>query len=410
MWALWLLGCAPPPADCPTWEGLAEPFLTTWCTPCHATTVSPADRRGAPVGMDFDTHAAAAVWAEAIAEAVASERMPPAGGVDPLQREALSAWVACGAEGFDPAPAACDDPLPVPTFAGCDGGSVAVEGSLEVGAEPAVDCVCRVDGDLVIRDGTRLSAAQLTHIGGTLWVEGVAHLALPEVRTVGGAVRLTHAPLVTADLHRLQAASLVRIQGGTLPATWGLTGLVHTHALHLEAVSGLEVLQLSRLESVGGDLRVADLPALRALQHTADLDTIGGHLVLDDLPALEAVADFAHLTAISGDLILRDLPRTAQIRAFHRLASIGGDLEVRSVDATSVLEGFERLTTIGGSLRLVDNLALADLSHLTAIERIEGDLEIRRNPALPASQIDGLLASLGRDGIGGTVIVEGNQP
>ena len=47
---------APPEPDCDvSWEGFTEPLIKTWCEPCHSSTVPEDERRGAPLGVDFDT-------------------------------------------------------------------------------------------------------------------------------------------------------------------------------------------------------------------------------------------------------------------------------------------------------------------------------------------------------------------
>ena len=40
-----------------TWDNFAKPFFTDWCTACHSTLQTGEDRRGAPVGVNFDTYA-----------------------------------------------------------------------------------------------------------------------------------------------------------------------------------------------------------------------------------------------------------------------------------------------------------------------------------------------------------------
>ena len=78
-----------------TWGNWAEGFFTTYCTSCHSG--STPDRRGAPEGMDFDTHEQ--VWGlrPAIRQAVlVDETMPLGGGMHDEDRELLGVWLDCG--------------------------------------------------------------------------------------------------------------------------------------------------------------------------------------------------------------------------------------------------------------------------------------------------------------------------
>lgn len=47
-----------------TCEVAAEPVLRTWCTPCHSSSLTGADRSGAPEGLDFDTWERASLLAQ----------------------------------------------------------------------------------------------------------------------------------------------------------------------------------------------------------------------------------------------------------------------------------------------------------------------------------------------------------
>ena len=44
------------PTDAPpTYDGFAKPFMAAYCTRCHASTLAPDQRHGAPSFHDFDT-------------------------------------------------------------------------------------------------------------------------------------------------------------------------------------------------------------------------------------------------------------------------------------------------------------------------------------------------------------------
>ena len=97
----------PVPTDCPpdsvaTWDNFGEPFLLTWCTPCHSSHLSgfgdPNERQDAPLGSDFDTYSHYMDWDTDVYARAAAENtsMPPAGGPTPEDRAMLAEWIACG--------------------------------------------------------------------------------------------------------------------------------------------------------------------------------------------------------------------------------------------------------------------------------------------------------------------------
>jgi uncharacterized membrane protein len=72
----------------------AAPFLTTYCRSCHSA--GSPERRGAPVGVDFDSEADAVAHASAIERTVLDEgSMPVGGGVPERDLERLRGWLAC---------------------------------------------------------------------------------------------------------------------------------------------------------------------------------------------------------------------------------------------------------------------------------------------------------------------------
>jgi len=89
-----------------SYAGEMQGFFESYCLLCHSSEVSGDDRFGAPVGADFDRLEGIQSFLVAIdAEAGAGpdgvfETMPLPGLPDQpslAEREALSAWLACGA-------------------------------------------------------------------------------------------------------------------------------------------------------------------------------------------------------------------------------------------------------------------------------------------------------------------------
>lgn len=99
---LLLIGCGEdvPAIDCDTTDVPAYAEVSIWpsCTNCHASTLTGADRMGAPEGVDYDTYEAAVANADAAVEEVAEGKMPyPDGsGVSEEEKQSLYAWVECG--------------------------------------------------------------------------------------------------------------------------------------------------------------------------------------------------------------------------------------------------------------------------------------------------------------------------
>lgn len=85
-----------------TYENWGGGFMDTHCNGCHSSIIAPAQRRGAPAGVDFDTYGGIMSWAERVEDrvitAAAEERsqMPPGGGPTAEELEMLHEWLQCG--------------------------------------------------------------------------------------------------------------------------------------------------------------------------------------------------------------------------------------------------------------------------------------------------------------------------
>lgn len=78
-----------------TWDGWTDGFFLTYCRACHSATTP--DRRGAPVGTDFDTEAQVRAQADAIRRAVLEDAtMPVGGGVYEDDQALLGVFLDCG--------------------------------------------------------------------------------------------------------------------------------------------------------------------------------------------------------------------------------------------------------------------------------------------------------------------------
>ena len=88
------------PGSCPSdsetvWSDV-EPIFTEHCISCHDSSLSGADRAGAPAGYNYDSPAAAAAspnwtWAE-----VTLGHMPPSEPLAEADQQLIQEWLACG--------------------------------------------------------------------------------------------------------------------------------------------------------------------------------------------------------------------------------------------------------------------------------------------------------------------------
>lgn len=419
-----LVGCgtpAPAPETCDvSWEGSVAPVLTTWCTPCHASTVPEADRRGAPLGLDFDSWEEASRYADRIAAAAGPDtaRMPPGGGLTEEQRAQLVRWADCGAPG-EPAPVdPCAERI-VHTGDGnpCEAGANTIAGDQGVDRDPGagLDCLCEIDGDLVVTGDTRtLSLPRLVRVGGAVRADapGLVTLALPALATAG-SVQLTGLPLTELAIDALGSVSgAMVVTGGSLPPTFGPPRLrsVGTDLVFRE-VGGVVTFDLPRLEEVGGDLGFDRLPALEAVVNTSDLLTVGGSLRLVGNPQLAAAEDFSYLATVGGDVEIGGGGQLARIEAFWNLERIGGDLILRDEPLVATVDAFPEVLTVAGTVEL-SRLGIVTVRGFDAMDRI-GGVRIVDNPSLRAwtggdvSEVQGDVTLTGNPDLNELALVDG---
>ncbi|TVQ92514.1 MAG: hypothetical protein EA397_06810 [Deltaproteobacteria bacterium] len=92
------------PSEPLTWDNWGKGFVDTHCVGCHSSIIPPAQRRDAPVGIDFDTYRGVLLWAERIEERTltgarqgidSAELMPPGGGPTEEELDMLEEWLHC---------------------------------------------------------------------------------------------------------------------------------------------------------------------------------------------------------------------------------------------------------------------------------------------------------------------------
>ena len=90
-----------------SYETVGEPFMSTWCTPCHHSELVGDDRPVGSEAVNLDTFELVIEHLDRIEVRAASEAptMPPGGGPSEEDIERLRLWLDCGAvETTQPAP------------------------------------------------------------------------------------------------------------------------------------------------------------------------------------------------------------------------------------------------------------------------------------------------------------------
>ena len=95
-------GATCPPGSTLTYESFARPFMESYCTRCHSSTLTGDDRMGAPLFHDFDTETGILNVAEHVDEEAAAgpnavNKIMPPDGAEPSEAERfqLGEWLAC---------------------------------------------------------------------------------------------------------------------------------------------------------------------------------------------------------------------------------------------------------------------------------------------------------------------------
>jgi len=90
------------PLDCETstltYENYGQPYLLTWCVPCHSSELTEEERQDAPLDANYETLQGVLDHLDKIEVlAVNSDEMPPVGGPEEEEQELFGEWILCGA-------------------------------------------------------------------------------------------------------------------------------------------------------------------------------------------------------------------------------------------------------------------------------------------------------------------------
>ncbi len=131
-----------------------------------------------------------------------------------------------------------------------------------------------------------------------------------------------------------------------------------------------------------------------------------GSVHLPDTSDSAAFAPLRELLRIDGSLTVFRPHTEVDLTQLERLEAVGGVFSFRIDDAShTALSGPPRLREVG-HLTIESNGLLERLDGFApALETVHGDLRIRHNPKLSASQVE---TFLDRVTVGGAVLIEGN--
>lgn len=160
----------------------------------------------------------------------------------------------------------------------------------------------------------------------------------------------------------------------------------------LVAIAGLGCAQAgggaSSNSDVGGDDAVTAAAGANASSNVSTRDAAGVNPCAHDVTISDSFAMTAILacTKIGGDLKVSS-PAISDLSALSQLIEVAGDLDVVDNNALTSIEGLSSLTHVGGSVGIRNNPALKSLKGLTKLTAIGGSLVLGHNKTL--TDLDG---------------------
>lgn len=283
----------------------------------------------------------------------------------------------------------------------------------------ALDCVCAIDGDLVVdanlaleRVGWTVPAADDPVIGGDLRVTAnpslVTILGGADVGgdvTIAGSSALAQVDLgeVAGDLRWTGPGLDLKLDVAEVGGTVALTGRANVQILSLDGIAGGLALSgqdggtvgAPSLVDLGGDLEITGATDL--VVDVSGLDHLSGSLVVEDSANVTLVPPTSETWSLGGDLrfegvtgigdlalpvdevagsvVFASVPDLATFAA--PLATVGGDLVVE--DAPLLVAIATAGTVVAGAVRLRDAGGGAPIDVGPLVGAVGGDLELTRS-------------------------------
>jgi len=319
-------------------------------------------------------------------------------------------------------PSACSSFTEISTLCAvseCPTGNVVLASQIDVDAFTSAFSSCdSIPGSLTISGNSTMTDISglsfITHISGNLIVQNLQNITdlsgFDNLQSVNGYVRIYNCDMLTSIA---QLSQLTEI-GGALNITYNDV---------LTNVNGL-----TSLSSVGGNLDIYNNPMLDDCSGFCDLinnNQVAGNLNIynnpsecssgtevaalcntDDCPSGDItlrtqievnafVSAYSNCDSLPGSLIINGSNAINDISTLSFISYIAGDLEITNTVLLTTLNGLQNLTGIGGSLFINNVTQLEQLDALAALETIGGQLYIYNNDDL--LQVNGLnqLTSVG---------------
>lgn len=167
--------------------------------------------------------------------------------------------------------------------------------------------------------------------------------------------------------------------------------LVITYTDSLEYLTGLDSLNL-----IGGQLWISQNNNLINLSALNNLVFVGENLTIQSNPSLVSLIHFNNPPEIVGGLLIFNANLITNLNGFENISSVGG-LNISSNDNLISLEGLENLTSITGSIHIYSNDNLVTIMQLNQVNTTIYNLKIVGNNRL--QNLSGLdnISTISRD-------------
>lgn len=184
--------------------------------------------------------------------------------------------------------------------------------------------------------------------------------------------------------------------------------------LTIETADDTRSFEENGYDCVSGTIRVV-LQDDSSLSGLARLHTVGSLLVgqppefdTEDPPVnsgLVSLSGLGALRRVEGWLSFEHNPKLVDLSALGELHSVGGTLLFDGNPELESLDGLGALRAIGEDLVVTTNPVLSDIAALHEVRRVERNVEVVANSELSCAGAHALVDAIGRDNIGGEVMV-----
>jgi len=160
---------------------------------------------------------------------------------------------------------------------------------------------------------------------------------------------------------------------------------------------------LSSLHYIGGDFSVKGGFFVSSFDGLENLDHIGGKLELFDNYNLTSLDGLSSVTSLDSGLYVIQNYNLPAISGLTNLAHIGNEIEISGNEFLSDIEEFSFVDSLQ-NVKISNNLLLEDLSFISELSYLNGNLTISDNSLLPNLQY---LANLSH--VEGSLYIENNE-